>query len=107
MTATGILTGVISVGFSAAVFAQAVPAPAPAPAAATGVVGSQAATSQGATEEEKRAARGRSVDEQVTSGQRRSNNPGYVAPMNIKIQETGIALPKCTAESREGEACRQ
>jgi hypothetical protein len=28
-------------------------------------------------------------------------------PMNIKIQGEGIKLPDCTAESREGEACKK
>jgi len=98
----------MSLAYSAAAFAQAAPAPAPATGAASGAAGGQAAASQGATaDEEKRPARTRSVDEQMTFGQRRGTNPGYVPPMDIKIQDAGIALPKCTAESREGEACRQ
>jgi hypothetical protein len=28
-------------------------------------------------------------------------------PMNIRIREEGIKLPKCAAESREGEACKK
>ena len=28
-------------------------------------------------------------------------------PLNIKIQDTGVAMPKCAAESREGEACKK
>ena len=28
-------------------------------------------------------------------------------PMNIRIQGEGIKLPDCTAESREGEACKK
>jgi hypothetical protein len=28
-------------------------------------------------------------------------------PMRIRIEESGVKLPKCTAESREGEACKQ
>ena len=34
--------------------------------------------------------------------------PGFTpAPMNIRIQEEGVKLPKCTVESREGEACKK
>ena len=102
MSATRLLVSVVSFGFSVAVFAQATPAPGPA---APGVIGGQAAPSQGAAEEEKRAARGKS--EQMPSGQRRSNNPGYIPPMDIKIKDAGIALPKCAKESQEGEACKQ
>jgi len=29
------------------------------------------------------------------------------APMDIRIQEEGVKLPKCTTESREGEACKK
>lgn len=37
-----------------------------------------------------------------------SKRPGGApAPMHIRIQEEGIKLPKCTAESREGEACKK
>lgn len=37
-----------------------------------------------------------------------SARPGAApAPMYIRIQEEGIKLPKCTAESREGEACKK
>ena len=28
-------------------------------------------------------------------------------PMNIRIRDEGIKLPACTAESREGEACKK
>jgi len=28
-------------------------------------------------------------------------------PMRIRIEESGVKLPKCAAESREGEACKQ
>jgi len=34
--------------------------------------------------------------------------PGFTpAPMNIRIQEEGVKLPKCAVESREGEACKK
>jgi hypothetical protein len=37
-----------------------------------------------------------------------STRPGATPlPMNIKIQGEGIKLPPCTAESREGEACKK
>jgi hypothetical protein len=28
-------------------------------------------------------------------------------PMNVRIQGEGIKMPSCTAESREGEACKK
>jgi hypothetical protein len=34
------------------------------------------------------------------------NDPGYKAPLNVRIRDEGIALPKCARESREGEACK-
>lgn len=36
-----------------------------------------------------------------------STRPGSAPPMNIRIQGEGIKLPACTAESREGEACKK
>lgn len=36
-----------------------------------------------------------------------STRPGAAPPMNIRIQGEGIKLPACTAESREGEACKK
>jgi hypothetical protein len=37
-----------------------------------------------------------------------SSRPGFTPPpMNIKIYDEGIKMPKCTAESREGEACKK
>jgi hypothetical protein len=41
---------------------------------------------------------------QRSSGTRPGSSP---LPMNIKIQGEGIKLPACTAESREGEACKK
>jgi hypothetical protein len=36
------------------------------------------------------------------------SRPGFTPPpMNIKIRDEGIKMPKCTAESREGEACKK
>lgn len=45
-----------------------------------------------------------------TSRRERSSAPRPGAappPMNIRIQDSGVRLPKCAAESREGEACKQ
>ena len=37
-----------------------------------------------------------------------SARPGFVLrPMNIRIQDEGIKMPKCTTESRDGEACKK
>jgi hypothetical protein len=37
-----------------------------------------------------------------------STRPGAAPlPMSIKIQGEGIKMPACTAESREGEACKK
>jgi hypothetical protein len=41
--------------------------------------------------------------ERSASGRGRFTPP----PMNIRIQEEGVKLPKCTAESREGEECKK
>lgn len=34
-------------------------------------------------------------------------DPGVARPTNIKLKESGVALPACTSESREGVACGQ
>lgn len=37
-----------------------------------------------------------------------STRPGAAPPpMNIRIRDEGVKLPPCTAESREGEACKK
>ena len=50
------------------------------------------------------------IDEVTQRPSQRSGmgRPGYTPPpMDIRIKEGGVKLPKCTAESREGEACKQ
>ena len=32
-------------------------------------------------------------------------NPGVAGPMDMRVKETGIAVPECTEQSREGLAC--
>ena len=41
---------------------------------------------------------------QRTSASRPGSTP---PPMNIRIRDEGVKLPKCAAESREGEACKK
>ena len=37
-----------------------------------------------------------------------STRPGVAPPpMNIRIKDEGVKMPSCTAESREGEACKK
>ena len=103
MTAARLMIGAICAGLSAAVFAQATPVPAMGTTAPTT---SQAATAQGAVVQQDKETSGKSSQDQATPGQRRSTTPGYVPPLNIKIQDAGIAVPKCMVESREGEACK-
>ena len=86
----------VLLSFSAVAFAQVPAAPAaPAPASPTGATTTIDQEKQGAT---------------VAPATQRSANtrPGTSPlPMNIKIQGEGIKLPDCTAESREGEACKK
>ena len=45
---------------------------------------------------------------QQSSPQPTNTRPGFAPPpMNIKIQGEGVKMQKCTAESREGEACKK
>lgn len=104
MTALRILTGAMFAGMSAVALAQASPAPATGTTAAPAA--SQAAGTQGASEAEKKAADGASGRDGGAAVERRRDSPDYVPPMNIRMKDEGIALPKCVRESREGEACR-
>jgi hypothetical protein len=37
-----------------------------------------------------------------------ASRPGAAPPpLNIRIRDEGVKLPACTAESREGEACKK
>lgn len=37
-----------------------------------------------------------------------ASRPGAAPPpMNIRIRDEGVKMPACTAESREGEACKK
>ena len=81
----------LALAFSPGVFAQVPPAPA-SPAAPTTTI-----------EQDKGGA-----TSQQRAPQSSSTRPGNTPlPMNIKIQGEGIKMPACTAESREGEACKK
>lgn len=86
---------------SACAFAQAPASGAAAAAGATSTTGQVAAPAS--TEQPK-------IDElnQRPTQRATSARPGAPPPpLHIRIQDSGIALPKCTAESREGEACKK
>ncbi len=91
------LGALIALAFSAGTFAQ-VPAAPPGTAGATSATGATTTIDQ-----EKREA----IPAAPT--QRSANTrPGTTPlPMNIRIHGEGIKLPACTAESREGEACKK
>ena len=72
--------------------AQAPSAPASPPAGATSTI-----------DQEKRGNAAQPVTQRSTG----TRPGGAPPPMNIKIQGEGIKLPACTAESREGEACKK
>lgn len=83
--------------FAPAVLAQgAVPAPA-AGAAAAPLIGTEAKDAPGSA----------SVQDQM-SGRRanRASKFDHKAPMNVRIKDSGVKMPKCAEESREGEACK-
>jgi hypothetical protein len=85
----------------ACAFAQAPASGAAAAAGATSTTGPTAAPAS--TDQPK-------IDEinQRPTQRATSARPGAPPPpLHIKIQDAGIALPKCTAESREGEACKK
>ena len=45
---------------------------------------------------------------QTPTQRQSSSRPGFTPPpMNIKIRDEGIKMPKCAAESRDGEACKK
>lgn len=88
---------------TATVFAQA-PA-APGAGASAGAAGA-AASSTVSTEIKPG---GAEIKDQNTLQPNRSpsSTPGRsTAPMNIKLQDGGIKMPKCAEESREGLACK-
>jgi hypothetical protein len=77
-------------------------AQAPAVPAGSGV--SPGGASSAIIDQEKR---GTSPAQQQTT-RTTSSRPGTAPlPMNMKIQGDGIKMPSCTAESREGEACKK
>ena len=83
--------------FAPVVLAQGVvPAPA-AGAAAVPVVGAESKDAPGTA----------SVQDQM-SGKRgsRASKFDHKAPMNVRIKDSGVKMPKCAEESREGEACK-
>lgn len=83
--------GIMVSAISASAFAQAPPTPA-SPAAPTTTIDQDKG---GATAQQR-------------TPQSSSTRPGNTPPpMNIKIQGEGIKMPACTAESREGEACKK
>jgi hypothetical protein len=87
----------MAAAFSAGALAQ-VPATPASPTGATGATGATTTIDQdkGGTAVQQPAQRSS------------SSRPGFAPPpMNIKIHEEGIKMPKCTAESREGEACKK
>jgi hypothetical protein len=102
MNGMRIWIGMMLAGCAAAAYPQAVPAPAAGSAAAVG----QATATQGATEVEKKAADDANSRAPASSAGRRRNDPGYAPPLNIRMKDEGIALPKCVRESREGEPCK-
>jgi hypothetical protein len=92
-----IMAGVLAATVAGAVMAQgAVPAPA-AGAVAAPVVGAESKDAPGTA----------SVQDQM-SGKRSSRAVKFdhKAPMNVRIKDDGVKMPRCAAESREGEACK-
>jgi hypothetical protein len=76
----------------------------PAPAAPTGA--REAASTSATTETRSTSSDLR--DQGVTNTNRGpSTGPGRgYAPMNIRLQDGGVKMPKCAEESREGMACK-
>jgi hypothetical protein len=82
--------------------AQAPAAPAPAaPAGAREAASTSVSTEIRPTSSDLR-------DQGVTNTNRApSSGPGRgYAPMNIRLQDGGVKMPKCAEESREGLACK-
>jgi hypothetical protein len=94
----------LAAGFAPAAFAQAPATPPPALAPA---VGARDAASSTVSTEVKPG--GTDLRDANTTQMNRSpsSSPGRgYAPMNIRLQEGGIKMPKCAEESREGLACK-
>jgi hypothetical protein len=87
-----LVTGSLFFLTSAGAFAQAPGTPA-SPAGATTTI-----------DQEKRGAATPTPVTERPASSRPGNTP---LPMNIRIQGEGIKMPACTAESREGEACKK
>lgn len=94
-----LLVSCLVCGHATLTWAQTAPAPAPA---STGA--GQAATVPIVSESDKKAP-GIDNSRSMTSGRNR-NDPGFKAPLNLRIRDEGVAMPKCARESREGEACK-
>ncbi len=86
--------------FASTTLAQGVvPAPAPAPAAGAAVapvVGADVRETPGAG----------TMQDQMSGKRGGRNQFDQRAPMNVRIKDAGVKLPKCVEESREGEACK-
>ena len=90
-------------GYAALAWAQT--APVPSPPVATG----QATAAPMASEESKQTI-GNVVErdnnrERARAG-RGVRDPGAKAPMDIRLLDGGVKMPKCAEESREGETCK-
>ena len=91
--------GLLLWGFAASVFAQASMTPSPA-------AGAAAASATVQTETVKITGPGTAAPEQKAAVESGRIAPGGKQPMNIRLQEGGIKMPKCAEESREGLACK-
>ena len=83
--------------FAGSVIAQSSTLPTPPPAGTAGGTASTSSLASG-----KAAAAGGETKTQKADGASRASNR---KPMDIRLQDGGVKLPKCAIESREGEAC--
>ena len=95
-----IVTYLLLYGFAASVQAQQ-----GAPAVPTGVIPGAGQTTEAPAPDVKTGPVNLKGQDQRASQPSRRSGPGYVPPMDIRIKEEGIGMPKCARESREGEAC--
>jgi len=87
-------------GIAASVFAQGVPTPAPAAGAA------REAASAAAQTETVTVPGVAGVQDQKAARPGGVAAPGARRPMDIRLRDGGVKMPKCAEESREGVACK-
>ena len=92
--------GILAWGIAASVFAQGATTPAPAAGAAREAASATVQTETTASPG------GAGVQDQKAGRPGRAVTSKGKLPMDIRLRDGGVKMPKCSEESREGLACK-